>query len=213
MSRARLIHESAVIDRGAFVGSGTRVWHFSHVMSGARIGRDSMLGQGCFVGRDVSIGDRVRIQNNVSIFEGVSIEDEVFVGPSAVFTNVNRPRAFVKRADYQKTVVRRAASIGANATILPGVTLGSYCLVGAGAVVRKDVPAFALVAGVPARRIGWVSRQGEPLEFERGLAHCPATGEQYRLTRNAVTWVPVSLPADARKRSASAGKRAAKRPR
>jgi UDP-2-acetamido-3-amino-2,3-dideoxy-glucuronate N-acetyltransferase len=211
MSRKRLIHESALIDESALLGPGTRVWHFCHVMAGARIGADSMLGQGCFVGRDVSIGDRVRIQNNVSVFEGVAIEDDVFVGPSAVFTNVNRPRAFVKRSAYEKTLVRRGASIGANATILPGITLGSYCLVGAGAVVRNDVPDFALVAGVPARRIGWVSRQGEPLEFERGVARCPVSGEQYRLLRNVVSWLPVSSRAGVRRRSASASKPAAKR--
>jgi UDP-2-acetamido-3-amino-2,3-dideoxy-glucuronate N-acetyltransferase len=200
MSQARLIHESAVLDEGAMVGRGTRIWHFCHVMSGARIGRDSMLGQGCFVGRDVSIGDRVRIQNNVSVFEGVSIEDEVFVGPSVVFTNVNRPRAFVKRSHYERTVVRRGASIGANATILPGVTLGQHCLIGAGAVVRHDVPDFALVAGVPARRRGWVSRQGEPLEFARGVAYCPLGGERYHLVKNAVSIVAPMPARAARKR-------------
>lgn len=200
MSPSRLIHESAIIDAGAKVGSGTRVWHFCHVMPGARIGRDSMLGQGCFVGRDVSIGDRVRIQNNVSVFEGVAIEDDVFVGPSAVFTNVNRPRAFVKRSDYARTVVQRGASIGANATILPGVTLGSYCLIGAGAVVRHDVPDFALMVGVPARRLGWVSRQGEQLEFARGIATCPRSGERYRLVKKAVLIVAASPPSATRKR-------------
>jgi UDP-2-acetamido-3-amino-2,3-dideoxy-glucuronate N-acetyltransferase len=200
MTQARLIHRSAVIDAGAVVGPGTRIWHFCHVMSGARIGRDSMLGQGCFVGRNVSIGDRVRIQNHVSVFEGVAIEDDVFVGPSAVFTNVNRPRAFVKRSEYETTRVRRGASIGANATILPGVTLGSYCLIGAGAVVRHDVPDFALMTGVPARRLGWVSRQGEPLAFARGIATCPASGERYRLVAQAVSMVAVSPPRAARKR-------------
>jgi UDP-2-acetamido-3-amino-2,3-dideoxy-glucuronate N-acetyltransferase len=179
---AGAVHPTSIIDPNCALGHGTKIWHFCHVMSGARIGADCSFGQNCFVGRNVSIGDRVRVQNNVSIYEGVEIEDDVFLGPSMVFTNVLNPRASVShRHEYRRTLVRRGATIGANATILPGVTLGEYCFVGAGAVVRRDVPAYALVVGVPARPIGWVSRHGERLTFDAaGLAACPATGERYR---------------------------------
>jgi len=195
---SRSVHPTAIVDRGARVGRGVRIWHFCHVMAGATIGADAMLGQGCFVGRGVAIGDRTRIQNNVSVFEGVRIEDDVFVGPSVVFTNVKAPRAFLRagrsaRASgaesapvFATTVVRRGVTIGANATILPGVELGEWCFVGAGALVARDVPAFALVVGVPARRVGWVGAGGTKLRFVRGLARCPVTGERYRLTRSGV---------------------------
>ena len=156
-------HPSAVVDVGARIGARTKIWHFSHVMSGAIIGTDCVIGQGCYIG-NVTIGDGVRIQNNVSIYDGVLLEDLVFCGPSCVFTNVVNPRSEVSRKDeYLPTVVRRGASIGANATIVCGATLGTYCFVGAGAVVRRDVPPHALVVGVPAMPIGWMCACGERL--------------------------------------------------
>ncbi len=181
------VHPTAIVEPGAELGEGVRIWHFCHVMSGARLGSGSMLGQGCFVGRGVRVGSGVRVQNHVSLFEGVELEDDVFVGPSAVFTNVVNPRAHVDRKrEFARTLVRRGATIGANATILPGVTLGEHCFVGAGAVVRADVPAYALVVGVPARAAGYVSRHGERLEFVDGGATCPVTGERYELTASGV---------------------------
>jgi UDP-2-acetamido-3-amino-2,3-dideoxy-glucuronate N-acetyltransferase len=156
-------------------------------MSGARIGARSMLGQGCFVASGVRIGDGVRVQNQVSLYEGVELEDDVFVGPCAVFTNVKNPRAFVARkAEYQRTLVRRGATIGANATILPGITLGEYSFVAAGAVVTRDVPPYTLVLGTPATVRGFVSRCGEQLEFANGAALCPKTGERYQLETGVV---------------------------
>lgn len=185
---APFVHESSVVDAGAVIGAGTRIWHFCHVMSGAQIGHDCSFGQNCFVGADVRIGDRVKVQNNVSVYTGVDIEDDVFLGPSMVFTNIVNPRASVsRRGDYRRTRVCRGATIGANATVLPEVTLHEYCFVAAGSVVRHDVAAYALVAGVPAQQIGWVSRHGERLEFDRvGRATCPATGEHYLLGARGV---------------------------
>jgi len=181
------IHPTADVDASAIIGPGARIWHFCHVMDGARIGARSMLGHGCFVGRGVTIGAGVRVQNHVSVFEGVELEDEVFVGPSAVFTNVKNPRAARPRqGDFSRTLVRRGATIGANATILSGIVLGEYCFVAAGAVVREDVPAYALVVGVPARRAGWMSRQGERLEFEAGVSVCKASGDRYELSAAGV---------------------------
>ena len=183
---SKAVHPSAIVDDGAVLGPDTRVWHFSHVCGGARIGAACSLGQNVFVGNDVVIGDRVKIQNNVSVYDAVTLEDEVFCGPSMVFTNVYNPRSgIVRKNQYRRTLVRRGASIGANATIVCGVTIGSYAFIGAGAVVKHDVPDFALMAGVPARQVGWISRFGERLPLPlagNGEAVCPHTGESYVLT-------------------------------
>jgi UDP-2-acetamido-3-amino-2,3-dideoxy-glucuronate N-acetyltransferase len=178
-------HDSAIVDDGAQLGEATRVWHFAHVSAGARIGARCALGQGVYVGNDVRIGDNVRIQNNVSVYDAVTLEDDVFCGPSMVFTNVYNPRAAVARKDeYRPTLVRRGATLGANCTIVCGVTIGRHAFIGAGAVVQKDVPDFALMVGVPARRIGWMSRFGEKLDLPAsgsGQARCAASGDQYTL--------------------------------
>lgn len=178
-------HPSAIIDDGASIGAGTRIWHWVHVCAGARIGEGCVLGQNVYVGNRVVIGNNVRIQNNVSVYDNVTLEDDVFCGPSMVFTNVMNPRAFVSRKDeYRDTVVRRGATLGANCTIVCGVSIGEYAFVGAGALVRHDVPGHALVLGVPARQRGWVSRAGERLAFPAdgaGVAVCARTGERYRL--------------------------------
>ncbi len=191
MNVAATIHPSAIVDEGAQLGEGTRVWHFVHVSAGARIGARCALGQGVFVGNDVRIGDNVRIQNNVSVYDAVTLEDDVFCGPSMVFTNVHNPRSAVPRKDeYRHTLVKRGATLGANCTIVCGTTIGEHAFVGAGAVVSRDVPAFALVVGVPARRIGWMSRHGERLPLPvsgRGEAACPATGERYRLDGDSLS--------------------------
>jgi UDP-2-acetamido-3-amino-2,3-dideoxy-glucuronate N-acetyltransferase len=171
-------HESAYVDEGAVVGTGTRIWHFSHVMAGARIGARCSIGQNVNVGGRAVIGNGVKVQNNVSVYDDVVIEDEVFCGPSCVFTNVINPRAFVERkSEYKRTLVKRGASIGANATIVCGTTLGEYCLIGAGSVVTKDVPAHAMAFGNPARVRGWVCACGARLAD--GLV-CPECGERYR---------------------------------
>jgi UDP-2-acetamido-3-amino-2,3-dideoxy-glucuronate N-acetyltransferase len=191
MTTAAWFHETAVIDPGAQIGDGSKVWHFSHVCAGARIGEACSLGQGVYVGNDVTIGARVRVQNNVSVYDAVTLEDEVFCGPSVVFTNVMNPRAAVSRKhDYRRTLVREGATLGANCTIVCGVTIGRHAFIGAGAVVRHDVPDHALVVGVPARQIGWVSHHGERLELPvsgEGKAACPATGECYQLNGSALT--------------------------
>ncbi len=182
------IHESAYVDEGAQIGEGTKVWHFCHVMPGAVIGNHCSLGQNVVVMGGTKIGNNVKIQNNVSIYEGVEIEDDVFCGPSMVFTNVVNPRSHVSRKhEYQRTLVRRGASIGANATIVCGVTLGEYCFIGAGAVVTKDVPAHALVVGVPAGIAGWMCECG--VKLQEGLLDltCPADGKRYSRRGDKVT--------------------------
>jgi UDP-2-acetamido-3-amino-2,3-dideoxy-glucuronate N-acetyltransferase len=182
---ALTIHPSAIVDAGAMLGDGCRVWHFVHICAGARIGRDCSFGQGVFVGNDVQIGNNVKVQNHVSVYDAVTLEDDVFCGPSMVFTNVVNPRAAVPRkSGYRRTLVRQGATLGANCTVVCGATIGRHAFVAAGAVVRRDVADHALVAGVPARQIGWISRHGERLELPLqgdGEAHCPATGEHYRL--------------------------------
>ena len=173
-----LIHESSYVDEGARLGEGTRVWHFSHILPDVTVGRKCSIGQNVVIGPRVTVGDGVKIQNNVSIYEGVILEDGVFCGPSCVFTNVNNPRSeIVRKSEYRPTIVRRGATIGANATIVCGHELGEYCFIAAGAVVTNDVPAFALMAGVPARRIGWMSRAGGKLGPD---LTCPLTGQAYR---------------------------------
>jgi len=184
-----LIHPSAIVDPGAELGADTRVWHFAHVCAGARIGARCSLGQNVFVGNDVRIGNGVKVQNNVSIYDAVTLEDNVFCGPSMVFTNVYNPRAALTRKhQYRPTLVRRGASIGANATVVCGVTIGEYAFIGAGAVVNRDVAPYALMAGVPARQIGWISRSGERLALPlsgNGETRCPSTGEAYLLRDGA----------------------------
>ena len=193
---AIVIHSSAIVDHGAVLGDGTRVWHFAHVSAGARVGTDCSLGQNVYVGNDVSIGNGVKIQNNVSIYDAVTLEDDVFCGPSMVFTNVYNPRSAVTRKNqYRHTLVRRGATIGANATIVCGVTIGEYAFIAAGAVINRDVPAFALMAGVPARQIGWMSRFGERLPLRiggNGEARCTHTGDVYLLQDGVCTCVPAA---------------------
>ncbi|KPF45634.1 serine acetyltransferase [beta proteobacterium AAP51] len=182
---ATTIHPSAIVDEGALLGDGCRVWHFVHISAGARIGQRCSFGQNVYVGNDVSIGSNVKIQNNVSVYDAVTLEDDVFCGPSMVFTNVYNPRSAVTRKDeYRRTLVRQGATLGANCTIVCGTTVGRYAFVGAGAVVNRDVPDFALVVGVPGRQAGWMSRYGErlplPLEGEAETV-CEHTGDRYRL--------------------------------
>jgi UDP-2-acetamido-3-amino-2,3-dideoxy-glucuronate N-acetyltransferase len=182
---ATTVHPTAIVDDGAVLGDGCRVWHWVHISAGARIGAGCSFGQNVYVGNDVSIGDNVKIQNNVSVYDAVTLEDDVFCGPSMVFTNVYNPRAAVVRKDeYRRTLVRRGATLGANCTLVCGITVGRHAFVGAGAVVQKDVPDFALVVGVPARHIGWMSRHGERLPLPvrgEGEAACQHSGDRYRL--------------------------------
>jgi UDP-2-acetamido-3-amino-2,3-dideoxy-glucuronate N-acetyltransferase len=183
------VHPSAIVDQGAAIGSGTKIWHFSHIMPKARLGNGCKLGQNVFVANGVILGNNVKVQNNVSLYEGVECADDVFLGPSMVFTNVINPRsAVVRQGQYQKTRVGRGASIGANATIICGHDIGDYAFIGAGAVVTKDVPAYALVVGSPAAQIGWMSEYGHRLYFEdSGIAICPESKEKYQLTNGIVS--------------------------
>jgi UDP-2-acetamido-3-amino-2,3-dideoxy-glucuronate N-acetyltransferase len=182
-----MIHPSAIVDSGAQIGEGTRIWHWTHVCAGARIGANCTLGQNVYVAPRATIGDNVKIQNNVSVYDEVTLEDGVFCGPSMVFTNVINPRSEISRkADYRKTLVKRGATLGANCTIVCGITIGHYAFIGAGAVVNRDVPDFALMVGVPARQTGWMSRFGERLDLPvagDATAVCPHTGERYYLER------------------------------
>jgi UDP-2-acetamido-3-amino-2,3-dideoxy-glucuronate N-acetyltransferase len=187
------VHESSIVDEGAEIGSGTKIWHFCHVMPGARIGQDCNIGQNVFIGPDTQIGDRVKIQNNVSVYSGVRLEDDVFLGPSMVFTNVINPRSQVNRRDeFRITLVKHGATIGANATILCGITLGAYAFVGAGSVVTRDVPDYALVHGNPARLQGWMCQCGYKLEFIEGqegeFAVCQDCGKSYTRQGDIVTY-------------------------
>lgn len=182
-------HASSVVEAEAMIGEGTCIWHFCHVMRSARIGSNCNIGQNVFVDRDVVIGNGVKVQNNVSLYKGVSCADDVFIGPSVVFTNVINPRSFIERKDeFRPTLIGKGASLGANSTIVCGCSIGEYALVGAGAVVSRDVKPYALVVGNPARQIGWVSRDGENLHFTReGIAECPRSGHRYRLSGGVVT--------------------------
>jgi UDP-2-acetamido-3-amino-2,3-dideoxy-glucuronate N-acetyltransferase len=182
-------HESAVIDKDCKIGDGTKIWHFSHVMTGAVIGKECNIGQNVVVSPDVLLGDRCKVQNNVSIYTGVICEDEVFLGPSMVFTNIINPRSAIVRKDqYAKTIVRKGASIGANATIVCGFEIGEYAFIGAGAVVTKEVKPFELVVGNPAKHMGWMSIYGHRLDFnEEGIAICPEGKDRYHLENNKVS--------------------------
>jgi UDP-2-acetamido-3-amino-2,3-dideoxy-glucuronate N-acetyltransferase len=183
-------HPSAIVDEGAQIGEDSRVWHFAHVCAGARIGKGVSLGQNVFVGNKVVIGDRCKIQNNVSVYDNVTLEDGVFCGPSMVFTNVHNPRGLIERKDqYRDTLVKRGATLGANCTIVCGVTIGAYAFIGAGAVVNRDVPDYALIVGVPGRQRGWMSAYGEQLKFPltgAAIITCPHTGDVYALSGNTV---------------------------
>ena len=182
-------HETAVIDQGCEIGEGTRIWHFSHIMPNCRIGLKCNIGQNVVVSPEVTLGNNVKVQNNVSIYSGVNCEDDVFLGPSMVFTTVMNPRSGVnRRGQYSKTTVKKGASIGANATIVCGHDIGEFAFIGAGAVVTKDVPAYALLVGNPARQMGWMSEYGHRLEFDStGIALCPESKMKYQLKKNKVT--------------------------
>lgn len=188
METAVYIHESAYVDEGAQLGAGVKVWHFSHIMSGATIGDRCIIGQNVMIGNKVVLGQHVKVQNNVSVYEGVVCEDDVFIGPSVVFTNVINPRSAIERKDqFRATLVKRGATIGANATVICGHTIGSYAMIGAGAVVTKDILDHALVVGNPAKQIGWVSVNGHRLHFDTaGFAKCPESKEVYELKENRV---------------------------
>lgn len=186
-SPSYFVHESAYVDEDVQIGSGTKIWHFSHVLKGSKIGHDCIIGQNIAIGPDVIIGDRCKIQNNVSLYKGVILEDEVFCGPSCVFTNVYNPRAFIERKkEYRRTLVKRGATIGANATIVCGITIGKYTMVGAGAVVKTDVPDYAVVVGVPAKQIAWTCKCGTTLKFNKDKASCSYCGSEYALSDNII---------------------------
>lgn len=187
------IHPSAIVDEGAQIGEGSRVWHFAHVCGGAHIGKGVSLGQNVFVGNKVSIGDQCKIQNNVSVYDNVTLEEGVFCGPSMVFTNVYNPRSLIERKnEYRNTLVKKGATLGANCTIVCGTTIGEYAFIGAGAVINKDVPDYALMVGVPAKQIGWMSQYGEQLDLPlqgNGQATCPVTGTRYLLQNGQIVSV------------------------
>lgn len=189
MSKDYFAHETAVIDEDCVIGTGTKIWHFSHIMPNCEIGESCNLGQNVVVSPDVKLGRNVKVQNNVSIYTGVICEDDVFLGPSMVFTNVINPRsAIVRKSEYKETLVKKGASIGANATIVCGNTIGKYAMIGAGAVVTKDVPDYALIVGNPAKQIGWVSEYGHRLEFDdKGIGFCVESGQEYKLDINSVS--------------------------
>jgi len=184
------VHSSAIVDEGAEIGEGSRVWHFVHVCGGARIGKNVSMGQGVFVGNKVTIGDNCKIQNNVSVYDNVHLEEGVFCGPSAVFTNVHNPRSLIERkSEYRETLVKKGATLGANCTVVCGVTINEYAFVGAGAVINKDVPAYALMVGVPAKQIGWMSEFGEQIDLPltgKAESICPHTGARYVLDGSKV---------------------------
>jgi len=182
-------HETAIVDEGCTIGSGTKIWHFSHIMPNCTLGENCNIGQNVVVSPNVILGNNVKVQNNVSLYTGVICEDDVFLGPSMVFTNVTNPRSGVnRRGQYSKTVVKKGASIGANATIVCGHDIGEYAFIGAGSVVTKHIPAYALVVGNPARQIGWMSEYGHRLEFDAsGIAVCPESSEKYELINNVVS--------------------------
>ena len=175
-------HETAIIDKGCIIGNGSKIWHFSHLMEGAKIGKNCNIGQNVFIANDVVLGNNVKVQNNVSLYSGVQCEDDVFLGPSMVFTNVKNPRsAIVRKDEFQETIIRKGATIGANATIVCGTSIGKFAFVAAGAVITKNVVDYALMKGVPAKQDGWISEFGEKLEFDNDIATCKATKQQYKL--------------------------------
>ena len=175
-------HETAIIDKGCIIGNGSKIWHFSHLMEGAKIGKNCNIGQNVFIANDVVLGNNVKVQNNVSLYSGVQCEDDVFLGPSMVFTNVKTPRsAIVRKDEFQATIIRKGVTIGANATIVCGTSIGKFAFVAAGAVITKNVVDYALMKGVPAKQDGWISEFGEKLEFENDIATCKATKQQYKL--------------------------------
>ena len=188
MSKDFFLHETTVVDTPCQIGKGTKIWHFCHLMANCSIGKDCNIGQNVFVASGVVIGNKVKIQNNVSVYQGVNIEDEVFIGPSVVFTNVINPRSgVVRKNEFKPTIVKKGATIGANATIVCGHQIGCYAFVGAGTVITRDVKDYELVVGNPARHVGWMSENGQKLQFDaEGFAICPATGDKYQLIENKV---------------------------
>ncbi len=189
------MHSTAVVDEGAEVGAGTKIWHFSHVMKGARVGENCIIGQNVFIGSGTSLGNNVKIQNNVSIYDGVILEDDVFCGPSMVFTNVFNPRSFISRKkEFRKTLVKRGATIGANTTIVCGNTVGQFAFIGAGSVVTKDIPDYALVYGNPGKVKGWVCQCAEEIIFRSGKSLCQVCGRQYRKDSTGVKRTNLSDP-------------------
>lgn len=189
MTDKYFVHETAVVDDGCIIGEGTKIWHFSHIMTGCTIGKACNIGQNVVISPEVVLGNNVKVQNNVSIYTGVICEDDVFLGPSMVFTNVVNPRSAVNRkSEYAKTLVKKGATIGANSTIVCGITLGEFCFIGAGAVVIRSVKPYALVVGNPSKQIGWMSEFGHRLKFnEQGIAICPESKEEFRLSNDIVT--------------------------